>query len=103
MLTLELSSNVLEIPNYAYKNTLNHDWLLNISQEYCKLTGLCWKIMRRQLQTLISTIRTTLNFFRKNENAACLFLLYRAIDDITLGNLNRSTVISAQFLKNVYT
>ena len=50
MWTLEISSYVLEIPNYAFINTqsrvLHADWLMTR----------CWKIMRRQLWTLTCPI-----------------------------------------------
>ena len=55
MLTSELSSYVglLEIPNDAYtilsQNLIGYSTL---SQEYCKLIGCLWKIMRHQLWTL---------------------------------------------------
>ena len=50
MSTLELSSYVLEIPNYAY-TTLSQNLIgwSTLSQEQCKLIGQCWKIIRREL------------------------------------------------------
>ena len=57
MLTLELSSIVLEIPNDAY-TTLSRNLIgcSTLSQEYCKLIGSYRKIMRRQLLTLTCSI-----------------------------------------------
>ena len=45
MLTLELSSYLLEIPNDAYTKLSQ---LVVESQEYCKLIGLYSKLMGRQ-------------------------------------------------------
>ena len=58
MLTLELSSYVLEIPNDAY-TTLSRNLIgcSTLSQEYCKLIGWYWEKMRRQLWTLTCPIR----------------------------------------------
>ena len=52
MLTLELSSIVLEISSDVY-TTLSRNLIscLILSQEYCKLIGWYWKIMWRQLWT----------------------------------------------------
>ena len=54
MLSLKLSTIVLEIPNKAWYTALS--WNLigcsTLSQEYCKLIGWYWKIMRRQFWTL---------------------------------------------------
>ena len=53
MLTLELPSIALEIPNDAY-TTLSRNLIgcTILSQEYCKLIGWYWKIMGWQLSTL---------------------------------------------------
>ena len=53
MLTFELSSDVLEIPNDAY-TTLSPKLIgcSTFGQEYCRLIGWYWRIMRRQLRTL---------------------------------------------------
>ena len=50
---LELSSHLLEISNNAHM-LLRHILIgcLTFSEEYCKLIGLYWKMMRRQLDTL---------------------------------------------------
>ena len=50
---LELSSHLLEIPNDVHM-LLSHILIgcLTFSEEYCKLIGLYWKIMIRQLYTL---------------------------------------------------
>ena len=55
--TLGLSSYVLEIPNDAY-TTLSQNLMgcSTLSQEYCKLIGRYWKIMRKQLGTLTCPI-----------------------------------------------
>ena len=53
MLTLELSSIVLEIPNDAYETQSKSDWLCStLSQECGNLIGWYWKLMRRSSWTL---------------------------------------------------
>ena len=57
MLTFEWSPYLLEIPNHAIYDT--QSILIGcstLSQEYCKLIGLYWKSMRRQLWTLTCPI-----------------------------------------------
>ena len=55
--TMELSSIVLEIPNYAYK-TLSRNLIgcSTLSQENCRLIGWYWKIVRTKLWTLTCPI-----------------------------------------------
>ena len=50
MFALELSPYALTTPHDAYA-TLSRNPIrcTTLSQEYCKLIGGCWKIMRRQL------------------------------------------------------
>ena len=61
--TLGLSSYILEIPNDAYA-TLSQNLMgcSTLSQEYCKLIGRYWKIMRKQLGTLTCHIITQSDF-----------------------------------------
>ena len=58
MLTLELASCVLKIPIDGY-TTLSPNLIgcSALSQEYCKLIGWYWKIMRRQLWILPGPIK----------------------------------------------
>ena len=57
MFTLELSFIVLEIPSDAYTTlSRNLNGCSTLSQEYCKLIGWYWKIMRRHLWTLTCPI-----------------------------------------------
>ena len=53
MLALELSSIILEFPKVAYTALCQHlIGCSTLSQEFCKLIGWYWKIMRWQLWTL---------------------------------------------------
>ena len=61
MLTLEIFSFVLEIPNDGY-TALCQFLLINcstLSQQDCKLIGWCWDTMRRQLLSLSCPINPT--------------------------------------------
>ena len=55
MLTLDLSSYLLEIPNDAY-TSLSLIGCSKLSQKYCKLIGLYRKLMRGELRTLACPI-----------------------------------------------
>ena len=72
MLTLELASIVLEIPNAAY-TTLSRNPIgcSALSQELCKLIGWCLKIMRGQLWTLTWPICSHVAYIYRSAIRSC--------------------------------